>query len=159
MLCLTQQCILNIGTCLKIHICNPQRKDICTSSSLHRKIIFQATRSLSIHALFKIQISFTHVLLTFCLLPCCSFVSFPCYAFCHSFLQFVILFCSCNSSHHSASACSRSAIRSSAFSIPTDILRKSSVIPSRSLVSTGTSPCVWSIGYVIRDSTPPRLSA
>ena len=23
MLCLTQQCILNIGTCLKIHICNP----------------------------------------------------------------------------------------------------------------------------------------
>ena len=57
------------------------------------------------------------------------------------------------------SACARSSMRSSPFSIPTDILRKLSVMPRRSRISAGTSPWVCSIGYVIRDSTPPRLSA
>ena len=42
--------------------------------------------------------------------------------------------------------CSKSAIRSSTFSIPTDRRKNVSVIPRRSRISTGTSPCVCSIG-------------
>src|SRR3990170_9148350 len=56
-------------------------------------------------------------------------------------------------------ACSRSEIRSSASSIPTLNLINESASPFFILSSLGMDACVIDAGWLINDSTPPRLSA
>src|SRR5258708_1786496 len=56
-------------------------------------------------------------------------------------------------------AWSRSAIRSSTSSMPTDNLTRLSVMPSRARSSSGNDPWLMVTGCPIRLSTPPRLSA
>src|SRR5262249_35835053 len=65
----------------------------------------------------------------------------------------------CAALHIAASACSRSAIRSSASSMPTERRTSVSPMPSCARTSAGTEPCVIRAGCSIRLSTPPRLSA
>src|SRR5687767_12185846 len=61
--------------------------------------------------------------------------------------------------YNSDNACSRSAIRSSTSSMPTEILIKPSPMPSIARRSGGIEACVMIAGCEIRVSTPPRLSA
>ena len=63
----------------------------------------------------------------------------------------------CIESHDKA--CSRSSIKSSTFSIPTETLMSSSDIPVFSLTSFGRDAWVMIAGCSMSDSTPPRLSA
>src|SRR6202035_3559563 len=59
----------------------------------------------------------------------------------------------------SASARSRSEIRSATSSIPTEIRTSPSATPCARRVSAGIEACVIAAGSSISDSTPPRLSA
>src|SRR6202035_4558345 len=61
--------------------------------------------------------------------------------------------------HASASARSRSEIRSATSSIPTEIRTSPSATPCARLVSAGIEACVMAAGSSISDSTPPKLSA
>src|SRR5271167_451820 len=61
--------------------------------------------------------------------------------------------------HTASSAAARSAIRSSASSMPTDIRINASVIPKRSRVCLATPECVVLAGCDIKVSVPPRLTA
>ena len=60
MLSLTNQCLLDKRGRLKIHISDPQRKNIFLSPSFFCKIILQTVGSSSLYRMVKIQILLTH---------------------------------------------------------------------------------------------------
>ena len=58
-----------------------------------------------------------------------------------------------------ASACVKSFMISCTSSIPTEKRNNRLSTPVSLRTSSGISACVWVAGYVIKLSTPPRLSA
>ena len=59
-LCLSDQRLLHIGGCGKIHIRNPKGQNIFRSPSFHGEVIFQAFRSAAVYHPVKIQIFLSH---------------------------------------------------------------------------------------------------
>ena len=70
MFCPLDQRILHVGRCLEIHVCHPERENVCRLSSPLCKVIFQAVRAPAINDLIKIQISFRHTDILSPFAPC-----------------------------------------------------------------------------------------
>ena len=153
----------------KVHVCDPQWQHIRRLASLHGIVVLQAVRSLTIYNFIKVVCSHTNPL-TFRqpasflpVAPSCRLNFSVNRTLFYQDLLHVLTRCVCCGTSvklsaelakllcipvnpTQAKACSKSASRSSIFSIPTDILKSFSSTPRVSLTSTGTSAWVCFMG-------------